>query len=417
MFSILREQLRRTRVILRGFTGNARGSLLVEPMWGIPFHLYTPYMSLYMIALGCSQTQIGLITSVGLVLQMVFSFLGGYITDRLGRRKTTLIFDIISWSIPTLLWAFAQNYHYFLIAAALNSIVRIVFTSWTCLIVEDTTQDQRVHVFTWIHVAGTIAGFFAPFAGLLVEGVGLVPATRGLYIFAFFSMTSMFFLRNHLTRETSMGRRKIEEGKGLKLQDTLKEYKGILRDMLKNRQLLVAFFMLIFSNIQMVVKRTFLSILLKNAVEVPLGIIAVIPAAASVAMLFIYVFVMPSLGNLQPKVALLIGLMISSFGVVMLVVAPAGSLFLAFAGSICEAAGMAIIIPVTETILTNAIEDHQRAKVTSLYHTILFGFMSPFGYLSGYLSSISVRFPFFMVLGTLVVRILLLPIVRQKQRP
>ena len=36
-----------------------------------------------------------------------------------------------------LLWAFAQGFEYFLIAAMINAVFRIVYTSWTCLVVED----------------------------------------------------------------------------------------------------------------------------------------------------------------------------------------------------------------------------------------------------------------------------------------
>ena len=51
---------------LRGLRGNARGAVLTEPLWGIPFNLFAPYISLYMLALGLKVSQIGLVTSVAL---------------------------------------------------------------------------------------------------------------------------------------------------------------------------------------------------------------------------------------------------------------------------------------------------------------------------------------------------------------
>ena len=89
-------------VTLKNLRGNARGCVLTEPLWGIPFNLYAPYASVYMLAFGLSDGQIGLITSVGLVLQVFTSLLSGAITDKLGRKRATLVFDLLSWGVPCL---------------------------------------------------------------------------------------------------------------------------------------------------------------------------------------------------------------------------------------------------------------------------------------------------------------------------
>jgi len=73
-----------------------------------------------MLALGLTDGQIGFLLSLNLAFQILGALLGGAITDKLGRRKTTFIFDIVSWSIPTLLWAIAQDFRYFVVAAVIN---------------------------------------------------------------------------------------------------------------------------------------------------------------------------------------------------------------------------------------------------------------------------------------------------------
>ena len=93
--------------------GNARACVMVEPLFIIPHNLFITYTSVYMVALGCTDKQIGLIASVSLIFQMFFSIIGGYVTDKLGRKRTSLIFDLISWCIPTLIWAVAQNFYFF----------------------------------------------------------------------------------------------------------------------------------------------------------------------------------------------------------------------------------------------------------------------------------------------------------------
>ncbi|MFN2234222.1 MAG: MFS transporter, partial [Anaerolineales bacterium] len=93
--------------------GNPRASVLTEPMWGIPYNLFIPYASIYMLALGVSDVQIGMIASLGLLIQPVFALLSGALTDKYGRRLITLVSDILSWSIPCLIWAVAQDIRYF----------------------------------------------------------------------------------------------------------------------------------------------------------------------------------------------------------------------------------------------------------------------------------------------------------------
>jgi MFS family permease len=135
---------------LRAFRGNARTCILVEPLWGIPYNLFVPYASLYMLALGLGEKDIGAVAALGTGLQTFWSFAGGAITDRFGRRWTSLVFDLISWSLPTLLWTFAGGLSWFVAAAILNSLVRVVHISWTCLFIEDAAPDSG-----WVSTPGS----------------------------------------------------------------------------------------------------------------------------------------------------------------------------------------------------------------------------------------------------------------------
>ena len=47
----------------------------MEPLWGIPYNLFIPYVSVYMLELGCTDRQIGIIASVSLFFQVLFSLL------------------------------------------------------------------------------------------------------------------------------------------------------------------------------------------------------------------------------------------------------------------------------------------------------------------------------------------------------
>ena len=169
---------------LKSLRGNPRGCVYTEPLWGIPFNLYSPYVSIYMIALGLADKEIGLIVSISWGVQIVLALLSGVVTDKLGRRFTTFFFDILAWTIPSILSALAQNFWFFLAAGVMNSFWRITLNSWSCLLVEDADQTQLVDIYTWIHIANVMVGFMAPLTGLLIGVYSLVPTIRGLYIFA-----------------------------------------------------------------------------------------------------------------------------------------------------------------------------------------------------------------------------------------
>ena len=161
--------------------GNQKACVYTEPLWGIPYNLYAPYATLYMYALGVKDQQIGLLLSIGTVLQVFAALCGGIATDKLGRRKCTFIFDLISWSIPALIWTLSQNFWWFLAATIFNSLWQITSNSWNCLMVEDCPPNLLVSIYTWCTISGLLSVFFAPLAGILVSKATLIPAMRIIY--------------------------------------------------------------------------------------------------------------------------------------------------------------------------------------------------------------------------------------------
>ncbi len=193
--------------------GNPRVCIYTEPLWSIPYNLFIPYAAIFMRALGVTQIQIGYIITIGMISQVIFSLLGGIITDKLGRKRTTFIFDVISWGIPTFIWAISQNVTYFIVAAIINGVWRVTLISWTCLLVEDTEDSKLVSLFSWVHITGMLSVVVAPLTGLFITRFDLIPTIRGIYIFAFISMMVKFVILNKVATETERGKRRMAETK------------------------------------------------------------------------------------------------------------------------------------------------------------------------------------------------------------
>ena len=409
MKSVLVKRLGLTFSVLSSFRGNTRTCILVEPLWGIPFNLFAPYASLYMLALGCTKAQVGTITAIGLIFQMFFALMGGYITDRLGRKRTSLIFDLLSWSIPTLIWMVAQNYYYFLVAAILNAMVRIVQNSWNCLMIEDAPPEQRVHIYTWVEVANILAGFFAPLSGYLVERFTLVPAVRGLYAFAALSMTFMFFFRNKYTEETTIGRKKIQEARLHTPLTAFREYPLLMKDLFKNPFTRAAFLLVMLNNVQIVLRNTFLGIVLNKGIGIPQETLGVFPAIGSAVVMFIYIFIMPAVGSRPPAKPLRFGLSFFLTGTLLLLLTPAGNLIWALGAHFIASIGSAFVTPFVNGNIANRVMDEHRAKQMAIVYAVVYGGSAPFGWLAGSAAMIDARYPLLISLLAGVASILLVP--------
>ena len=191
---------------LRLLRGNTRTAVVFEPLWGVPFALFSFYLSLYMKGLGVTDHQIGFLISLGSVAGAVSSFVGGPVTDRLGRKRTTLIFDFIAWPVALTLYIFASNFWLFALAMVINNCWRIVSVSWNLMVVEDADNEQRVAAFNLLNIVSVATGILTPLAGLLVRSVGVVTAERVLLGFGVVSIGTQVLVRNHYFTETSVGR-------------------------------------------------------------------------------------------------------------------------------------------------------------------------------------------------------------------
>lgn len=377
--------------------GNPRICVLTEPLWGIPFNLYAPYVSVYMLALGLNDSQIGLISSVGLFFQIFMSLISGPVTDKLGRRMTTFVFDIISWSFPVLIWDFAQNFWYFFAAALLNSILRITANSWSLLLVEDAPRGKMVAIWSWITIAAIVSGFFAPFAGILVAKYSLVSAVRILYINAFVLMTVKFVLLFVFGTETEQGRVKMRESAGVPFIKLIGGSHGALRKMISNPYTLCTFAIALLIMIYETVKNLFWSVLVVKQLGLPESSIALFPLLRSLLMLAFYFFVIPVMNHLRFKRPFLAGFAMLFLSNIILLISPSHSYLFVTVSTLLDAAAFALITPFKETLVVDAVEVHERAGIMGVFNVSMLVLTTPFGWLAGLMSGYSRYYPFYFL--------------------
>ncbi len=381
---------------LKSLRGNPRGCVYTEPLWGIPFNLYAPYVSIYMVALGLSDKQIGSIISISWSFQIVFALLSGVITDKLGRRRTTLIFDIIAWSVPAVISAIAQNFWYFVAAGIINSVWQITHNSWTCLLVEDAEQDQLVDIYTWIHIANQLVGFAAPLAGLLIGIFNLVPTVRGLYIFAAIMFTVKAVVTYLMTEETGHGKIRMHETRHQSIMSVFREYGGVLQDLLRTPQTIYTAGIMLIISISNVISGSFWGIIVTERLHIPAQNLAIFPFVKSAVMLFFFFMVMPRFNKLHFKLPLTFGFIGFIVSQLILITAPdQGYLFL-IVSVFLEACCFATINPLIDQMIVLTINPKERARIQSIMYVGIILITSPFGWIAGNLSAIDKVMPFIL---------------------
>ena len=379
---------------LKSLTGNPRGCVYTEPLWGIPFNLYAPYVSIYMVALGLSDKQIGSIISVSWGFQIILAFLSGVVTDKLGRRFTTMVFDILSWSVPAVISAIAQNYWYFLAAGIINSVWRITHNSWSCLLVEDADPDQLVDMYTWIYIANIMVGFVAPLAGLLISKFSLIPTVRGLYIFAAIMFTVKAVVTYLMTQETQQGLIRMHETRHQSIFHALSEYSGIFQNILRTPQTLYTAGIMLVISISSVITGNFWGIIVTERLHIPAQNLAIFPFVKSAVMLFFFFIVMPRLNKLHFKMPMALGFLGFVVSQLLLITAPdKGYLFLVVSVFL-EACCFAAVNPLVDQMVVLTIDAQERARIQSILYVGIILITSPFGWIAGNLSGIDKSLPF-----------------------
>ena len=399
---------------LKNLKGNARAIVLTEPVFGIPYNLFIPYASVYMLALGMTDVQIGSITSIGLIFQVLFAMVGGVITDKLGRKRTTFIFDFISWTIPCIIWATAQDYRYFLAAIILNSAFRIPSISWACLLVEDTPSDWLVHIFSWIYIAGLISAFFAPIAGIFIHQYGLIPSVRGLYAFAALMLTAKFILLNANVSETTRGRQRMLETRTQPLLAAFKEFPEVMSLILHTPATLRVLGLMVILNIVNMVDGTFWSILVTQHLKIPNQNLAVFAFVRSIVLLVLYFTLVPRISAFHFRRPFLMGLVAFWASQILLITMPAANYPLLILSLVLEAVALASITPLLDSITALSINPDERARIMSLLSVVVILFTAPFGWIAGQLSEINRILPFALNLVLFVIGAVLIALTTRR---
>ncbi|WP_413378376.1 MFS transporter [Paenibacillus taichungensis] len=370
--------------LLQDLPRNPRYSILLEPVWAIPGTIVLFYAPLYMKEAGLSDIEIGLINSVNLYFAFIFQLFAGSITNKLGRKRTTLIFDLIAWSVPMFIWAFSQNFWLFLIAYLLNATSKFVTVSFNCLIIEDVEEHKRSKVFAILNMIITGAGVLTPIAGVVIADFGIVPTLASIYFVGGILMTVMFFIRNRYTDETAVGKELMGMHSQTRVIQSLASSLRLFGKSFYKRRLLPIILITVLSNL--ILQLNFFQVIFfKEQLKFNDQIISFIPVVTAVTVMLLYLVIIPRLKRRSEEKYVSSSIILSTVGAILFLLIPAGNIAMLFLTLIVLAAGNFILQTYRDSLLMNRLGTHEKADMFSAVQTVMTLTAIPSGYLTGLL--------------------------------
>lgn len=144
--------------------------LATESLYGLSIGMFTLILNLHLIEMGITEKQIGLITSMGILVMGIFAIPVSILAKKTGRKKL-LVTGITSLAIGCCIFAFAESFAFFFFAQFVVSIGLTLVETTEIQLLFHYSRSKREEtqaysflfaVFTAFTGAGTLIGGFLP---------------------------------------------------------------------------------------------------------------------------------------------------------------------------------------------------------------------------------------------------------------
>jgi len=192
--------------------GNVKILMLCRVLWSASTSIIYPFFSLYILALGGTSTEIGLINSLGILAGMVLYPVGGYIADRAGRVKL-IGYSTVLYAFAHLFFVVANNWKIIAIGQFFSQLLLFYMPAMNALEADSLPPGVRGRGFAIMMVVPGAVRIVAPiFGGYIIEWFqatsgqssdqALILAVRICWSIAFATGLLVAWLRLRYLKET-----------------------------------------------------------------------------------------------------------------------------------------------------------------------------------------------------------------------
>ena len=157
---------------------NFRVLNLADMIFLLGGNLWWTFQPLYILALGASKEELGILMMFGSAMMLIPQIPGGILADRFGRKKVILCGAMLRL-LPPIIFIFATNWVLFFPGIFINSIALMDNPAWNALLVESIPRESRGTAYSTYRTLISISGIFTtPLGGILMDSMGIILGTR-----------------------------------------------------------------------------------------------------------------------------------------------------------------------------------------------------------------------------------------------
>jgi MFS family permease len=217
-----------------------------------------------------------------------------------------------------------------------------------------------------------------------------------LYLFAAFMFTLKAIVTYLVTDETAQGKVRLHETHGQSMLHVLREYKGVLHDLLRTPQTLYTAGIMLVISIASLIGGSFWAILVTEKLHIPAEHIAAFPFIKSAITLAFFFAVTPRLNRMHFKAPMVVGFLGFIASQVVLITAPELGYPSLILSAFLDACSFAAVGPLVDRMTVMTISARERARIQSILSVGIILLTSPFGWIAGTLSEIDKDLPFIL---------------------
>ena len=178
------------------------------------------YYPLYVQAIGGSAATLGVLSSIGNIIQASTMIPGGYLADRYG-RKWIITMGTLGTAVAYLFFIFAPTWEVLILGIVLRSLFNIYAPAYNAIIMDIIPSESRGTGYSLLNLITQVSTTPSPLvAGFLYSSYGLVNGTRYGFTAVFIIYVVAGFLRSQI-KET------MEDAKTPSLGDIRESFKGL----------------------------------------------------------------------------------------------------------------------------------------------------------------------------------------------
>lgn len=296
-----------------------------------------------------------------------------------------------------------------------NCFEQINQTAWYCLLIEDAEPKDLLGIYTWVNIGGLIAIFFAPISGLLINSFTVIPVIRVLYLVFAVNMLIKVVVTFRYCKETRQGKIRMAETKDTSLLHMLYEYKELIPRVLKDKEVMKVLSVSVILYITNIVSTNFFSLYVTQWLGIESRYLAFFPILNAAVMLIFMIGIQHKLELVKFRIPMWIGLALYAIAVILLILAPTGSIPFVIVYVFVVAVAGSLVMPRKDALIQLNINAEERARINALIMSFTIAFSSPFGYFAGWLSSIDRRLPFMFSFALFLVAIIIVGRIRDPE--